>query len=397
MGRPPVLYKNPDHLTRNMKNSQINYAIIGSGMMGREHIQNISLLGDAAVTALFEPDQAQRSLSAALAPQATLYSNLDDILRDSSADAFVIASPNHTHIDILRKLLSRDSRPVLVEKPLCTTMDDCRTIADLADGYKAPIWVAMEYRYMPPVAELLNKVASGLVGTPKMIAVQEHRFPFLKKVGDWNRFNKNTGGTLVEKCCHFFDLMRLIARDRAVRVYASGAADVNFREESYDGKTPDILDNAFVIVDFASGARACLSLCMFCDGAYFQEEISVLGPQGKIECLVPGPERLWAVDNLDDLGHSTGFSGRHRHSEIIFSPRSPKGPLRETVAVDDSLQHAGDHQGSTFYQHQRFRDVVCGDGQVEVTVEDGIQAVLIGLAAEQSIREHRVIDLQYHS
>ncbi len=349
------------------------------------------------MTALLEPDKEQRRLYAALAPQATLYDDLDEIMGDTSADVFVIASPNHTHFDILQQILTRDSRPVLVEKPLCTSVDDCRTIAALADSYKAPIWVAMEYRYMPPVAELLNRVASGHVGDPRMIAVQEHRFPFLKKVGDWNRFNQNTGGTLVEKCCHFFDLMRLIARDRAVRVYASGAPDVNFREESYAGKTPDIIDNAFVIVDFASGARACLSLCMFCDGAYFQEEIAVLGPKGKIECLVPGPERLWAIDDLDDLGHSTGFSGRHRHSEIIFSPRSPKGPIRETIDVDDSLQHAGDHQGSTFYQHQKFRDAVRGDGQVEVTVDDGIQAVLIGLAAEQSIREHRAIDLPYDS
>jgi len=376
-------------------NAHINYAIIGSGMMGREHIQNISLLGDSTVTALFEPDKEQRSLSAALAPQATPYDNLEDLLKDTRTDAFVIASPNHTHIDILKQVLSRDSRPVLVEKPLCTSIDDCRTIAELADSYKAPIWVAMEYRYMPPVAELLNRVAAGLIGCPKMIAVQEHRFPFLKKVGDWNRFNQNTGGTLVEKCCHFFDLMRLIAQDRAVRVYASGAPDVNFLDESYNGRTPDIIDNAFVVVDFASGARACLSLCMFCDGAYFQEEISVLGPQGKIECLVPGPERLWAVDNLDDLGHSTGFSGSHRSSEIIFSPRSPKGPVRETVNVDDSLQNAGDHQGSTFYQHRKFRDVVCGTAEVEVSVEDGIQAVLIGLAAEQSIREQRAVEIHH--
>ena len=43
-----------------------------------------------------------------------------------------------------------------------------------------------------------------------MLSIREHRLPFLQKVDDWNRFNKNTGGTLVEKCCHFFDLMRRI-------------------------------------------------------------------------------------------------------------------------------------------------------------------------------------------
>lgn len=373
--------------------SKVNYAIIGSGMMGREHIQNISLLDDTEVTALCEPDAQQLSLSAKLVPDAAVYKDFRDLIKDTNVDAFVIASPNHTHIDILKEILASDCRAILAEKPLCTTVEDCRTIAGLADNYQAPIWVAMEYRYMPPVAEFLTRVAAGLVGDPKMIAVQEHRFPFLKKVGDWNRFNINTGGTLVEKCCHFFDLMRLLAADDPVRVYASGAADVNFLEERYGGKTPDIIDNAFVIIDFASGVRASLSLCMFCDGSYFQEEISVLGAKGKLQCLVPGPDRLWAVDNLDDLGHSTGFTGEHRESEIVYSPRSPKGPIRETVKVDTNLQLAGDHQGSTFYQHRKFLDAVRGQGTVEVTVNDGLQAVLMGLAAEQSIREHKAVEI----
>ena len=373
--------------------STVKYAIIGSGMMGREHIQNISLLDGTEVTALFDPDDEQLSLSAELAPNAAVYNDFRDLIKDTNVDAFVIASPNNTHIDILTEILPKDSRAILAEKPLCTTVADCRTIAEMAADYKAPIWVAMEYRYMPAVTELLNRVKDGDVGDPKMIAVQEHRFPFLKKVADWNRFNINTGGTLVEKCCHFFDLMRLIAGDRAVRVYASGAPDVNFLDESYEGKSPDIIDNAFVIVDFASGIRASLSLCMFCDGSYFQEEISVLGAKGKLECLVPGPDRLWAVDSIDEIGHSTGFAGEHRDSEIVYSPRSPKGPVREAIKVDTSLQLAGDHQGSTFFQHQKFHDVVCGRGKVEVTVDDGLQAVLIGLAAEQSIREHQVVEI----
>lgn len=373
--------------------STVKYAIIGSGMMGREHIQNISLLADTAVTALFEPDAEQLSLSKALAPDAAVYKDLRDLLKDTNIDAFVIASPNNTHIDVLNEILPSDARAILAEKPLCTTIEDCRTIARQAENYRAPIWVAMEYRYMPAVTELLKRVKAGDVGDPVMIGVQEHRFPFLKKVGDWNRFNVNTGGTLVEKCCHFFDLMRLLAEDNAVRVYASGAPDVNFLDESYDGMTPDIIDNAYVIVDFASGKRAALNLCMFCDGSYWQEEISVLGARGKLECRVPGPDRLWAVDSVDDIGHSTGFSGEHRDSEIVFSPRSPKGPVREPIKVDTELQLAGDHHGSTFYQHKKFNEVIRGKSTVEVTVDDGLQAVLIGLAAEQSIREHRAIDI----
>jgi len=35
-----------------------------------------------------------------------------------------------------------------------------------------------------------------------------HRLAFLVKVDNRNRFSADTGRTLVEKCCHFFDLMR---------------------------------------------------------------------------------------------------------------------------------------------------------------------------------------------
>jgi len=83
-----------------------------------------------------------------------------------------------------------------------------------------------------------------------MLTVREHRYPFLPKVGNWNRFSKNTGGTLVEKCCHFFDLMRLIMRADPIRLFASGAMNHNHRDEIYDGRPSDILDNAYVVLDF---------------------------------------------------------------------------------------------------------------------------------------------------
>ena len=98
------------------------------------------------------------------------------------------------------------------------------------------VQVGLEYRYIPAVAELLARLRQNAVGRIRMVAIREHRFPFLVKVNNWNRFNKNTGGTLVEKCCHFFDLMTLIANSTPVRVMASGAQNVNHLDERYDGK-----------------------------------------------------------------------------------------------------------------------------------------------------------------
>ena len=59
-----------------------------------------------------------------------------------------------------------------------------------------------------------------------MLSITEHRFPFLQKVNNWNRFTANSGGTFVEKCCHFFDLMRLILKSDPVRVMASAGQEV---------------------------------------------------------------------------------------------------------------------------------------------------------------------------
>ena len=186
----------------------------------------------------------------------------------------------------------------------------------------------------------------------------------------------------MEKCCHFFDLMRFVLGSEPVRVMASGGQSVNHLEERHNGAVPDIWDNAYVIVDFASGARAMLEICMFAEGAEYQEHLSAVGRDGKIECNVPGPGRFWPSD-----------LGAPPIPTLIHSPRSPKGPKLEHVPVDAALLAAGDHNGSTFYQHQRFLAAAQGVGEVEVTLEDGTRAVAMGLAAQHSATTGQVVEL----
>lgn len=352
----------------------VNYGMIGCGMMAREHIQNIALLPQGQVTAVYDPVVELAQESAALAGGAYVAKSLDDLLAFEGIDALVIVSPNYLHVDQLAVIAATRPLPVLCEKPLYTDPAQAGVIAALAQSYPSPFWVAMEYRYMPPVAALIAQ-AQAVTGGVKMLTVREHRFPFLPKIGDWNRFNAKTGGTLVEKCCHFFDLMRLILADEPVRVMASAGQGVNHLNECYDGAVPDIWDHGYVIIDFKRGARAMLELCMFAEGARYQEEISAVGPKGKIEALVPGPGRFWPKA----LGDAPV-------PQLIVSPRDPKGPFISDIPVDPTLLAAGDHNGSTFYQHQRFNAAVRGAGVVEVTAQDGMKAVAMGLAAQESAR-----------
>lgn len=63
------------------------------------------------------------------------------------------------------------------------------------------------------------------------------------------------------------------------------------------------------------------------------------------------------------------------------------------ITVDPELLEAGDHNGSTFYQHQKFHQAITEGTKVEVTVEDGLKAVVIGLAAQASIEQGQVIHI----
>jgi predicted dehydrogenase len=346
-------------------------------------LRNIALLPGASVTRIFEPDDTMAQGSLALAPGAQRAASLEEVVMSPDVDCLLIASPNFCHAEQLQAIAALRPLPLLLEKPACTTLEDAHALAELGRHYPAPIWVAMEYRYMPPVTRLAEEVHSQAhTGPVTMLTIREHRFPFLVKVGDWNRFNRYTGGTLVEKCCHFFDLMRHLTQSEPVRVYASASVAHNHRDERYPDGTPDILDNAYVLVDFASGQRAMLELCMFAEGARYQEEISVVGPIGKAECFVPGPGRFWPA-----------HLGEAPVPKVVISPRHPKGPRELDVPVDPVALAAGDHNGSTLYQHQRFNAVVRGQGQVEVALRDGLAAVMIGLAAQESARTGQAISL----
>ena len=112
--------------------------------------------------------------------------------------------------------------------------------------------------------------------------------------------------------------MRRIIKAQPVRVIASGAQDVEYKDEGYlqqapglllhvrdvpgvsaaasekaaetaekaeEPEKPDIIDNAFVIVEFENGVRAMLDLCMFAENSLYQEEVSLVGTLGKAEAF----------------------------------------------------------------------------------------------------------------
>ena len=358
---------------------EIRYGFIGVGMMGQEHLRNVEALPGAAVVAMADPHGPSLSAAAdTVSGPLAAYTDAAEMLRRESLDAIVVSSPNHTHRQVLEPLWGTGLH-LMVEKPLCTTVADCVAVRDAAAAHDGLVWVGLEYRYMPPVQRFLAETRAESTGRVQMVSIREHRFPFLTKVGDWNRFSANTGGTLVEKCCHFFDLMRQALPDaRPVRVMASGGQDVNHLDELYDAGVPDILDNAFVIVDFDDGRRALLDLSMFAEGSAYEQELVAVGDRGKVEVRLPGFMEV----------------ARGRPAQLVIGSRGPEWPVTVTeLGDDDRVRHTGAHHGASYLEHVDFAAAIRSGGDAAVTVDDGLWSVAMGAAAHRSIDERRPVDL----
>ena len=147
-----------------------NYGIIGCGMMGHEHLRNIALLEGTNIAAIYEPDREMAASAFRIAPNAIMAKSIDDLLAVQNLDCLVIASPNHCHMAQMQQIGATRSLPLLVEKPLFTAVGDQSTILQFAKTYASSVWVAMEYRYMPPVAAFI-KIAADATGGIKMLTI----------------------------------------------------------------------------------------------------------------------------------------------------------------------------------------------------------------------------------
>jgi myo-inositol 2-dehydrogenase / D-chiro-inositol 1-dehydrogenase len=361
----------------------LRYGIIGCGSMGREHIENLFAMGGASVTALADPHGPSREAALALCRERPqVFEDAGELLGSGLCDAVVIATPNHTHVEMMRAALATDLH-ILVEKPLVTRIDDGLELMQRAARRTGIVWVAQEYRYMPPVAEMIRIAHEGGVGRIQQVGIREHREPFYPKVGDWNRFSANTGGTLVEKCCHYFNLMDLILGEHPQRLFASGGQRVNHLDEDYGGpdapRVPDILDSAYVVLEYASGARAMLDLCMFAENTTDNEHITVVGDEGKLESLLPS--LTLRHGRREDWGRRQAWG----------QPSGTGKGVNVRRVWDTNIKYAGHHFGASYIEHQRFAAAIREGRPAEIGLEEGLRAVATGIAAHKSIDEGRVV------
>ncbi|CAN4127677.1 unnamed protein product [Withania somnifera] len=283
--------------------------------MGREHLINLYHLKNegVAVVCIADPHLPSQNLAESFDWPLQVFTGHKQLLESGLCDVVVVSTPIMTHYENLMDIINHP-KPHQCFGGEAFVIDAAKTRSDML------VQVGLEYRYMPPVAKLIDIVKEGALGQVKMVSIREHRFPFLVKVNNLNRFNCNTGGTLVEKCCHFFDLLRLFIGANPVRVMASGAMDVNHKDEVYDGRVPYIIDNAYVIVEFDNGCRDMLDLCMFAEGSKNEQDISVVGDIGK-----------------SIVRWGTRAEGRNGVQTLLAKDKRIKGKQAPAVGLHDGL------------------------------------------------------------
>ncbi len=356
---------------------ELRFAFIGVGIMGQEHIRNTLLEGRATVAGIH--DTSAESIEFTLAALAkdgvtpSVYPTVEAAAADPTVDVLVISTPNHTHVDMMRAVAGCD-KAIFLEKPLATTLADAAEIHRLASAHERLVQIGLQYRYKAVYREALEEVLTRQVlGTVRSVQMVEHRFPFLDKVGQWNKFDAFTGGTLVEKCCHYFDLMNLFAGSRPTRVFATGAQARNFKDFSRDNRRADGIDQANAILEFANGVQGNFSLNMFTPGS--REELVVCGDDGRLHTVESA--RLGAA--------------HHNHLSLWLGD---EGVSRETTpAYPPYIEQAG-HHGSTFMEHIVLVDNVLNGSRDGAGLDDALWSVIVAQACQLSIQRGEAVAVE---
>ncbi len=277
------------------------------------------------------------------------YTDYRQMLDEANLDAVVVVSANFTHREIAVAALETGAW-VLCDKPLATTVADCQAIVDAAHRSGGKCFMGFNERSNPAVTKGREIVASGQIGQPQMVLSRTIRPPFAPT--PWRYSQSQSGGALNEKDCHSFDLFNWFVDSKPARVMGIGGQHVLTENN-------DIIDHAWVLVEYENGAKGCLQLCLF------------------------SPPSTGPVAVLDAVGANGRIIVKGGSVEV-YGRRPLNDRAVYHVSRDSSMPgHSGD-----LTQAFRFLDCVAHDKPATATPEAGMESTVICLAAEESIRRN---------
>jgi len=358
--------------------------------------------------------------------------DLERVIAEARADRVIITSPDFTHAGLIVRSLDAGV-DVVVEKPLTIDPDSTRQIAAAVQRSRRNVVVTHNYRYSPRNSGLKELIKNGSIGTPLSVTFEwvldtAHGADYFRR---WHRDKALSGGLLIHKASHHFDLVNWLLSDAPERVYASGGLrfygsenaaarglpsrpdrgthdgprspwELDLRRdprlkalyldnESHDGyrRDQDVFgpgitteDNLAVIVDYESGAT--LSYCLNAHAPWEGYRIYVNGTEGRAELEVI--ERAAVLTDADGnliLDPSAQPESANRAGgERLTLQRHWETAQDIKIAEGDGGHGGGDAL--------LLADIFLGPGEDWLerpsSWVDGVRSIAVGMAGNESLR-----------
>jgi myo-inositol 2-dehydrogenase / D-chiro-inositol 1-dehydrogenase len=345
---------------------KLRIGFIGLGAMGLSHVKAVNRLcaDKAEITALCGATDASFQAAMAVVPNAKRFKQSTQLIQ-SDLDAIFVATPNFTHAKLAEEVLAADKH-LFLEKPCGISQEECLRVLDLANQSDRIFMLGHELRYSPFFQKIKELVEHGEIGRPQMVWTREFRGPFQKKAGDWIQDERLSGGCLVDKNCHHFDLMNWWAGARPHRVSAFGGCAVN----RVIAGEHQVNDHATVSYEYVNGVRGTLQLCMFAlDFPNEDLEMGVIGDGGML---------VTRISRIEILQWKRGTT--------------QKEPIVHRVNAEYG-QGWGNHLGFEEI-HEEFVKCILEKRQPLTNVRNCVDGTLLAIAAERAIKKGEVVTIE---
>jgi myo-inositol 2-dehydrogenase/D-chiro-inositol 1-dehydrogenase len=200
----------------------LKIAVVGCGRVARNiHLPNLRSLADVAVSAVIDPDQAQRDHALTICPQATGFARLSDLWHAMPVDAVLISAPSADHASLVREAIDHGVH-IYVEKPLAADLSEAAALISPWKGHAHIGMIGFNSRFHPLFSQARRLLSEGAVGKPLMVStVFSSSAPLVR---DWRARRSSGGGVLLDLGSHHVDLVHFLLGEQVRQVHAQTAS-----------------------------------------------------------------------------------------------------------------------------------------------------------------------------
>lgn len=333
-------------------------ALIGCGLWGSVHARAFAASQSARLVTTCDVDEGRAARFAKEYRAERHSTSWEDVLKDPEIDAISVATPDFAHGDIVRAAIVA-GKDVLVEKPMATTVAECREIvaAQKAQGIK--LMVDFHNRWNLPFVHLRRMVESGELGALVMMNLRLNDTLFVPtKMLSWAA--KSSSAQFLGS--HLVDLVRWLSGAEVRRVYAVSRSGV-LKDRGID--TPDFFQST---LELSNGGTAVLENCWIVN----ENAPNVFDLQGEF------------------IGTKGSVYVNASHHRMIEKYTEQGAGLPDVVAAADRY---GKPVGFAVAAVEHFIECVANDLEPMVTGEDGLKAAQVVAAIEESARTYQAVEL----